>query len=109
MKTILILLFLNIFTISCVNSEINTKNFSGYLLNIEFGNEAKGSLTLKSNDKNQSFSLSNMKLDFLMMSHLNQHMLLGEQINITAHKKDGVWEIIKIYDLDGTIHVDQSK
>jgi hypothetical protein len=92
-----------------MNSEINTKKFSGYLLDIEFGNEAKGILTLKSNDINQSFSLSNMKFDFLMMSHLNQHMLLGEQINITAYKKDGVWEIIKIYDLDGTIHVDQFK
>jgi hypothetical protein len=50
-----------------------------------------------------------MKFDFLMMSHLNQHMILGEQINITAYKKDGVWEIIKIYDSDGTMHVDQSK
>ena len=92
-----------------MNSEINTKKFSGYLLEIEFSNEAKGTLTLKSNNKNQSFSLSNVKLDFLMMSHLNQHMLLGEQINITAYKNDGIWEIIKIYDLDGTMHVDQFK
>ena len=109
MKTILILLFLNIFTTSCVNSEINTQEFSGYLVDIEFGNESEGTLALKSNNRSQSFSLSNMKFDFLMMSHLNQHMILGEQINITAYKKDGVWEIIKIYDSDGTIHVDQSK
>ena len=92
-----------------MNSEINTKLFSGYLTDIKFENNTKGKLTLQSNNKKQSFSLSNNKLDLLTISHLNQHMLLGEEINITAYEHNGDWEIVKIYDLDGTIHVYQSK
>ena len=33
-------------------------------------------------------------------------MLMGEPINISAYKSDDSWEIIKIYDLDGTVHVE---
>tara|TARA_A100001037_G_scaffold84651_1_gene76770 strand:- start:228 stop:548 length:321 start_codon:yes stop_codon:yes gene_type:complete len=104
LKTIFIFLFLLACT-SANNLEEPTQ-FSGFLIEVNFKTTSEGELKLKSNDKIYMFHAKNLDLDFLTINHLNQHMLLGDPINISAIKKNNNWEILKIYDLDGTVHVE---
>ena len=80
--------------------------FTGFLIDVNFKTTSEGELKLKSNDKILKFHAKNLDLDFLTINHLNQHMLIGDPINISAIKKNNNWEILKIYDLDGTVHVE---
>ena len=91
---------------SCTTTVQEPKIFSGYLIDVKFENSSNGILKLKSKDKTYIFNTSNLDIDFLTINHLKQHMLIGEPINISAYKTDNHWEIIKIYDLDGTVHVE---
>ena len=91
---------------SCTIEVQEPKVFSGYLIEVKFENSSNGILKLKSKDKTHNFKTSNLDIDFLTINHIKQHMLIGEPINISAYKTDNHWEIIKIYDLDGTVHIE---
>ncbi|MFL2767339.1 MAG: hypothetical protein ACJ0DE_01010 [Dehalococcoidia bacterium] len=91
---------------SCTIEVQEPKVFSGYLIEVKFENSSNGILKLKSKDKTHNFKTSNLDIDFLTINHLKQHMLIGEPINISAYKAGNHWEIIKIYDLDGTVHIE---
>tara|TARA_B100000676_G_scaffold280645_1_gene305048 strand:+ start:44 stop:364 length:321 start_codon:yes stop_codon:yes gene_type:complete len=104
LKTIFIFIFLLACT-SASNSEDPTQ-FTGILIEVNFKTTSEGELKLKSNDKIYKLHAKNLDLDFLTINHLNQHMLLGDPIIISAIKKNNNWEILKIYDLDGTVHVE---
>tara|TARA_B100001996_G_scaffold381999_1_gene372692 strand:+ start:460 stop:780 length:321 start_codon:yes stop_codon:yes gene_type:complete len=106
MKIKIICLFIILVAYSCAIDVQESKVFSGYLIEVKFENSSNGILKLKSKDEIYKFNTKNLQIDFLTINHLKQHMLIGDPINISAYKSDNNWEIIKIYDLDGTVHVE---
>ena len=106
MKIKIICLFIILVTYSCTIDVQEPKVFTGYLIEVKFENSNNGVLKLKSKDEMYKFNTKNLNINFLTINHLKQHMLMAEPINISAYKSDDSWEIIKIYDLDGTVHVE---
>ncbi len=101
MKIILFKILLSFCLISCTVNNSTQDKYTGYITDLDYNQKT---LILKVENKKINFQLINYKLDIMTLNHLKQHMLSGEPLSIESKKINGENNIIKISDIDGTIH-----